>query len=882
MSRGLAGRGALYTRALRAEWRAAPGRLLFFVACLAIGVAAVVAVATHATALDRGIRGEARQLLAADVAVRGAQPIEPAAREFLATRGARLASSRELVTLVSTASQAGQSPSDPPLSDPSQPDQAQLRQDATPTGQGGADPPPRQGSSLLVELRAADPAYPFYGQLETSPTWTLAELADDQALVAPDLLGRLGLSVGDTLAIGGRPFWIVGTVDREPDRVGDVFTLGPRVLLTSAGLDRTGLEQFGSRVNHKLLAALPAELSEPAREELVAGLRDTVDSTRYRVETYADAQPSLRQALDRVARFVGLVALLSLLLGGVGIAYTLQSWLAHRIDDIAVLRCLGWRPRQVIALYVLQAIVLGLIGSLVGCVLGTASAAVLPRLAGDLMPVRELALWQPSAWGRGVGLGVGVALLFTLPPVLGVRRVPPLRVLRRDVEPVPMGWPLRLGVATVLLAGIWVAASIQSQSPARGLAFTAGLALATALLTLTTRTALRLVAPLARRARSAPLRQGLLALARPGAATVSACIALGLGILLVLAMRLVEVGLTSTLRSQLPEQAPSGFLIDIQPTQWPEVEALLAERGARDVISVPVVSARLKKVDGVAVEDLIDDTTSGDRRWGLTREQRLTFLDELAPDNRVVEGTLWGDPERAEVSLERDFAEETGLGLGSRLEYEIQGVAVEATVTSLRTVEWQTFGLNFFMVVEPGVLDDAPQTRVATVHLPAGGEQDVQDALAARFPNITLLRVRSILETLAAVLERLALGVRFLGAFTIVAGLIILASAVSAAASQRGREIALLKTLGMTRRQILLQSTVEHLSVGCLAAVVGAVGGNLLAWAVLTRGMELEWSFRFGTTLAAAFGCVLLTTLTALAAAWPALVTRPLAVLRGG
>ena len=217
----MAGRGALYTRALRAEWRAAPGRLLFFVACLAIGVAAVVAVATHATALDRGIRGEARQLLAADVAVRGAQPIEPAAREFLASRGARLASSRELVTLVSTAPEAVQSHSDQPLSDPSQPDQAQLRQDATPTGQGGADPPPRQGSRLLVAPRAADPAYPFYGQLETSPTWTLAELADDQALVAPGSSGRSIAS--PTGSVTSSP-WAHGCCSPPPDWIAPVWS----------------------------------------------------------------------------------------------------------------------------------------------------------------------------------------------------------------------------------------------------------------------------------------------------------------------------------------------------------------------------------------------------------------------------------------------------------------------------------------------------------------------------------------------------------------------------------------------------------------------------------------------------------------------------------
>ncbi len=828
-----------YRSALPAEWRAAPGRLLFFVGCLAIGVAAVVAVATHATALDRGIRGEARQLLAADLSVRGAHPVGNETQRLLEERGARTATTRELVTIVAAAG----------------------------------------GSSLLVELKAADPGYPFYGTLETTPQRSIADLAPDEALVARDLLARLDLTTDDALSIGGEPFRIAGVVDREPDRITDAFTLGPRVLVTTEGLARTSLEQFGSRIGYRLLAALPADFDEARRTALVAEVRATLDSTIHRVESFTDAQPELRSSLDRVSRFVGLVALLSLLLGGVGIAYTLQAWLARRIDDIAVLRCLGWRPRQVLALYVLQALLLGVIGSLVGCALGTVAAAVLPRLAGDLLPVSELALWQPAALARGALLGIGIALLFTLPPVLAVRRVPPLRVLRRDVEPVPMPWWLRIGVALVVVVGIWLAATLQAGSPRLGALFTAGLVTAAFTLTALTRGAMRLVRPLARLARNTTLRQGLLALARPGAATVSASIALGLGILLVLGMRLVEQGLTGTLRSQLPTEAPSAFLVDIQPSQWRAIETLLHDRGGANVESVPVVSARVRGVDGVRVEDLVEGA-DGDRRWGLTREQRLTYLEELPDDNRLVAGELWSDPGLAEVSLERDFANEAGIELGASLEFEVQGVPVEATVTSLRTVEWRTFGLNFFMVFEPGVLDEAPQMRVATVQLPAGGEQAVQDALAADFPNVTLLRIRQILDRIAGILERLALGVRFLGGFTVVSGLVILASAVSAAAGQRSRETALLKTLGMTRRQILAQSTTEHLLIGLLAATVGAIGGNVLAWAVLTHGMDLEWTFDPATTIGAVALCVALTTATALAASWPALRTRPLAVLR--
>ncbi len=841
----MASAAALYLRAVRSDWKAAPARLLFFMACLAIGVAAVVTVATHAAALDNAIRREARQLLAADLAVRGAQPIPQAAREQLEAWGARLAETRELVTIVST---------------------------------GPDDRITESGSSLLVELKAADPGYPFYGRLETEPELTVDDLRAEEVLVAPDVLTRLGLTVGSSLRIGGESFEILGVVNREPDRIADGFSLGPRILLSSRGLERTSLVRFGSRIGYNLLAAAPAGSSGDSLEATADALRGAVDSARFRVETFADAQPALRQAIRRATRFTGLVALLSLLLGGVGIAFTLQAWLSQRIDDIAVLRCLGWRPRQVVALYLVQALVIGLAGCIVGCALGIGAAALIPHLVGDAMPAVELVVWQPSAIARGIGLGLGISVIFTLAPILRVGRIPPLRVLRRDVEPLAPSRLLQVALGSTLVGGVWAAAGMQADSPRLGMAFTIGLVAASAVLTAVTRVALGLTGRLARHVRFTVLRQGLLAVARPGAATVGACVALGLGILFVLGMHLVEEGLTRALRSQLPTSAPSVFLVDIQPDQWPGVQQVLRRFEAEGVESVPVVSARLTAVDGVPVTELVEGEGRSDRRWGLTREQRLTYLHSLPADNRVVAGELWANPRITEVSVEQEFAREVGFDLNTELTFEVQGVPMSWTVTSLRAVEWQTFGINFFIVVEPGALEQAPQMRVATARL--GGEQEFQDAIARQFPNVTVLRIRSILERIAAILERLAVGVRFLGAFTVVAGIVILASAVSAAASRRGRETALLKTLGMTRRQILGQWAAEHFFIASIAAVIGAAGANFLAWAVLTRGMDLEWHFRTATTLGAVVLAILLTTLAAFSAGWHALTTKPLAVLR--
>jgi putative ABC transport system permease protein len=842
-------RARLYLRSLVRETRGARRRLAFFAACLSVGVAAVVAVAGLADGLDGGIRTEARKLMAADLVIRGRRPLPEQVESLLAARrDLEVARTKQLATLV-----------------------------AAP---GDGD---RPGASLLVQLKAVEGGYPFYGELRLEPGRPLSELLDgDRSVVAaPEILRRLQLDTGDILMVGGQPFRIAGRVTAEPDRVGIGPSVGPRLLISAAGLARTDLERFGSRINRRTLLRMrgdpPAEEPGRLRDEIAALLGD---SGAWAVESYADALPSLRDGLRRLERYLGLVALLSLLLGGLGVAQTTRAWLADRMPAVAVMRCLGMRPREVVTLHLFTAAALGLAGSLLGAAAGLGVLALLPRLLGDLVPAEALHIWQPLAVARGLGLGMAVALLFCIGPLDAIRRVPPLKVLRRDVEPVlPPAW-LRLLLAAAVGGGVTLTAVAQSGSLRDGTLFTLSLGIAGGALALLTFGATLAAGRLSAWARPVWLRHGLKALGRPGAATVGAAVALGIGVLLVLGVRLVERGLSDELRAELPADAPTAFFIDIQPDQWPSVRRLLLEQGAEKLDSVPVVTARLAAIDGTPIEELAADESYGDRRWALTREQRLTYAERLPEDNRVVTGTLWGDPARDEISVEEEFAAEIGAGLGSRIVFDVQGVPVELTVTSLRTVDWRTFGINFFFVVEPGVLDEAPHYRLATARLPADREATIQDLLAAEHPNVVLLRIRELLEKVAAIFSRLAAAVSWLGGFTVVAGGVILAGAVSAAAARRGREIALLKTLGMTRRQVVARFAVEYAVVGTIAGLVGAAGANVLAWAVLTRGFELSWGPRPATTGAAVALAVVLTVVTAVAAGWGALQRRPLAALK--
>jgi putative ABC transport system permease protein len=863
-------KASLYLRSLGRESRGARARLVFFVACLSVGVAAVVAVAGLSSSLDDGIRVEARQLLAADLAIAGSQPLPAGFDATAGSPGVELTRIEQAPTVVAV----------PP------------------------DVTGHPGASQLVELKAVSGHFPFYGQLVLRPDRPLDQLlAPDTAVVGADLLARLHLRTGSSLRIGGQTFRIAGIVLAEPDHIGVSLTVGPRVFISGAGLARTSLQGRGSRISHRVLLKFPPGTPGTVIQEAASRLKRKLPNPAFfRVETYRDAQPALRDNLARVERFLGLVALLSLFIGGIGVAESVRAWLAGRLDAIAVLKCLGMRPREIMLLYLGQTVLLGLAGSLVGIAAGVAVQQLLPALFPDLIPPNLVHPWQPFALLRGLGLGVGVALLFSLAPLSAVLRVPPVRVLRREAEPLPRHPLASAATGFVLVAGILVLATLQSHSLRLGTQFTGGVLLATALLAGAALAVIRAVRRLPRDFARPWLRQGLAGLARPGAATFGAIVALGLGVLVVLAMSLVESRLAAEFTRQIPKDAPSAFLIDIQPDQWPGVQELLRKAGATHIDSVPVVTSRLAAIDGVSVDQLAtqgprggrgqrgargsreqggaDGSGDRNRHWMLTREQRLTYLRQLPADNVIVAGALWSDPTRPEVSVEETFAEDLGLRLGSVLRFDVEGVPIDLTVTSIRKVNWRSFGINFSLVVEPGVLDQAPQQRFAAVQVPVGGEQRMQDMLAAAYPNVTVLRLRELLEKVSKVLNRISLGVRFLGGFTVLAGIAILAGAISASSARRGREVALLKTLGMTRRGVASHFAVEYALIGLVAGAIGACGAAALAWTVVTQGFNLSGEIEPLPLAAGILGSILLTVAAGLAASASALRRRPIEVLR--
>lgn len=845
-------RGGVLTFLAR-ETRGALGRASFLVLCVAIGVAAVVTVSSLSNAVGVQLRSQSREILAADLAIESRRPL-PVELEGVLDRlapGAELTFVRELASMV-----------------------------ALPDETGAAV------GSRLAELEVVSGRYPLHGQLLLDPPGTLDELLTPESIVcAPDLLATLGAKVGDELLLGGARFRVASVVLDEPGRLEIGLVLGPRVFLSQAGLDRTALLGVGNRVKYRALLALPGNPDRRALERLESRLeRELPEGNQLRITSHFEAQPGVRRGLERFTSYLGLVALLSLVLGGIGVAQVVRAWLGARTQEVAVWRSLGLLPGEILRLFLLHVLLLAGLGSFLGVLVGGAAPIAATLFAPDLFQDGWSTAWPLAASLRGFALGMGVALLFALPALTAVWRVPPALVLRADAVPLAAPRLVRWFAFTALALGLFGSAWWQAGRLEVAAGFTGGLVLVGLSLWGGAHGLLYMVARVPRLHLPPTWTHGLAALARPGAGTVGAVVSLGLGTLVVTTLSLVESELATRLDEALPATAPSLFLVDVQPTQWPGVETALREAGATSIDSLPVIMARIAAIDDVPVSELLTRSREDGRRasrWRLTREQRLTWFQELPSSNRLVEGALWADPATNELSLEVEYAEGLGVGIGSKMRFDVQGIALDFTVTSLRSIEWESFAINFFLAVEPGALEGAPGMRLAAARVDASAEAALQNRIVADFPNVTLLQVRPILEKVAALLARIAAGVRILGGFAVLAGVLILAGSVAAGNLRRAKEVALWKTLGLTRGGVVKLFCAEFLVIGLLAGGLGALGAFGFSMGFVELVLEFESQPSLAITLAGFAFTALLAVVGGIAACARALTTPPARVLRG-
>jgi putative ABC transport system permease protein len=783
------------------ELRAAPRRLLPLTGSIAIGVAALVAIDSFTDNVRDSVRRQAQSLLGADLVVSSRRPLTTRAAAVLDT----LAAGARIARVTSFAGMAYA---------------------------------PRTSGTRLVQVEAVEPGYPFYGAIVTGPQEAWAGLHDGRRVVVePSLLTALGARVGDTLSLGEARFEISGTIVKAPGSTGFRSAFGPRIFIPAEHLGATGLLGFGSRAEYETFFKLPSARSAQA---LADRHRATLAADRVRIRTVSEDQNDLNESLSRLTRYLGLIALIALLLGGIGVSSAVVVFIRQRWETVAVLRCLGASARGVLAVYTLEAAAMGLAGSIIGATGGLAAQRALPALLAGLLPVDVRPEISWSATALGVAVGVLVSLLFAAVPLLSLRRVPPLAALRRAYgsdAPRHLDW-WRVAAGVVLLGSTMALAAWRAGSWRQGAIFSGGIAVALLVLW----GAAWCLAAAARR--WAPSRwpyvwrQGLANLQRPSNQTATVVLAIGFGAFLLGTLLLVQANLLRTLRITGGPARPNLVLFDIQPDQRPAIEGMLSSAGLRSVGPVPIVPMRLQSVKGRPVAAMLADSAGGNDEprgaWAFRREYRSTYRDTLVSSERIVEGTWWkGLGSRGEISVESGVAKELGVGVGDSVVWDVQGVPVPTRVTSLREVDWARFEPNFFVVFAPGLLEAAPRTLVTLTRVERPADRgEFQRRLAERFPNVTTLDLSSVQETLEGLISRVVLAIRFMALFTLGTGALVLVGALATSRFQRVREGALLRTLGATRGQILRVVLAEYLSLGLMAAAAAVVLALAAAWAL--------------------------------------------------
>lgn len=781
-------------RLLARDWRS--GELLVLLAALVTAVTALTAVGFLTDRVGQAVAQRAAASLAADLRLSSGEALPESHRTLAAAQGLDTARITSMPSVVFSGD-----------------------------------------ANTLAAVFAVSEGYPLRGGLKVANRLLEPGIATDaipapgEVWAAPNLLARLGADGGDAIEVGAAELKITRVLTHRPDEGWSFVDLAPTLLINEADLDATGLIQPGSRVRYRQLFAGPRDAVGAFKAELEPRL-----APAERLRDIEDASPQIRSAMDRSGRFLNLASLVSVLLSAIAVAMAARRYSRRHRDRVALMKCLGASQAFIRRTNVAQLVLLALAGGVAGIALGFLGQQALAWLLQDFIGG---ALPWPGPAPLWLGLITSFSILcgFALPDLAQMGRTPPLRVLRQDVAPPPLRYGLGYlaAVAAVLALLLWMVRDL------RLVAFVAaGTALTFLLLGgagwLLVRAMQRL-----RHAGGAGWRFGLANLARRGRESVAQVVAFGLGIMVLLILTLVRNDLMDGWRASLPADAPNRFMINIQAHEIEPIRGFLESRGIEVPRFVPMVRARLVRLNGTGVDQLEFEDPQGER-WA-RREANLSWAKELQADNTLIEGEFWPpDTERKEVSVEREFATEMGLVLGDELEFDVAGEPLAVTVTSFRSVEWDSFRPNFFMMLTPAALADYPGTWINSVYLPAGSESATVE-LMRQFPSVSVIDLDAVLSQVRDVMDRAAFAVQAVFLFTLLAGLAVLWAAVQATRDARAFESAMLRAMGASRRRVFAGVASEFLAIGLLAGLLATAGATVAGWLLATRVYDLDWTF---------------------------------------
>jgi putative ABC transport system permease protein len=812
-------RGNRWSRLLGLAWResrTARRRLLLYMSSISLGVGALVAIDSFAANVTESVRDQARGLLGGDASLTSGEHYSPRVLNILDSlrrRGIPQAQSTNFASMA-------------------------LVQ--------------RSGGTRLVQVRAISEGYPFYGTITSDPAaaWPAIQ-SGPNAIVDAALLVSLDARIGDTISIGLGKFVLAGTLRNVPGEVGISATIGPRVYIPARYLDETKLLVFGSRADYETLFKLPNGMDQ---QRFAADVRKALTGERARIRTVKDTEVNLTQAIDQLRDFLGVVGLVALLLGGIGVASGVHAFVMRKIDTVAVLRCLGATSWQVLSIYVVQAAIMGLLGAALGGVLGVLFQLLLPLGLKEFLPVDVSVHLAPASVGLGLLVGVWVALVFALRPLVAIRRVSPLQALRREADATVLRLgrldPLRIAVSLAIVGSVLAIAIARAGNVRRGIGFSVAILFAVGALWASAVFLSSMARRLVRPRWPFVLRQGIASLYRPGNQTRSVVLSLGFGVFLMSTLYQVHHSLLNTLDAKLTQARANLVFFDVQQDQETGVDSIVRANGYTVVQQVPLVTMRIAGVNGKTTSQLLADTLASQpgqrgRRsgWPLRREYRSTYRDFSTPSEHIVEGR-WFTPTidsttLPEVSLDVAVAHELRLKIGDTVTWNVQGVQVPTRVTSFREVNWARFEPNFFAVFQTRALEHAPRQFVILAQVPgATAVANVQRGVVRTYPNVSSIDLTLVQRTVMDVLGKVTMAIRFMALLSLALGIPVLFSAVAATRRERLREGVLLKTLGATRRQIGRIMLAEYAVLGTLGSLAGVVLSFGGSWALT------HWVFR--------------------------------------
>jgi putative ABC transport system permease protein len=819
-------------------------RLLLFISAIVFGIAALVAIYSFRYSLENDINAQAATLIGADLAVSGTKPADAQIKPLLDSLGDKKSAEQTFVSMIYF---------------------------------------PASKGTRLVQVHALQGSFPYYGSLETIPVEAGQNFRTGKtALVDKTLMLQFNVKVNDSIKVGEVTFLIAGTLNKAPGQTGISSGIAPSVYIPMQYLPQTGLSKKGSRITYSFYYKYDKPVNIP---KLVKSIDSRLDKADMSYETIESRKESTGRSFGDLTRFLSLVGFIALLLGCVGVASAIHIYIREKIASIAIMRCLGVKASEAFLIYLIQIVGIGIIGSVIGAFAGTLIQHLLPLVMKDFLPFDMSTAISWVAIGQGILLGIIISILFALLPLISIRNISPLNTLRISYEDINIVRdPLRWLVYILIVLFVITFTFFQTGSWLGSIFFTIGIGIAFMILAFVAWLLMKVMRLVIKNSWSYLMRQGFANLYRPNNQTIILIVSIGLSTAFICTLFFIQGMLMKQVSLSSGANQANMILFDIQSGQKKAIAGITSQQQLPVLQQVPIVTIRLEQVNGKTAEQVKKDPKSKISARAFAYEYRVTYRDTLTPSEKVIDGEWTGKAAVGKdipVSIEDGFSKRTHVKIGDHLVFNVQGLSMPVVVGSIRQVNWNKIQTNFQVVFPKGVLEDAPQFYVELTHVPSvTASAKFQQAIVRSFPNVSIVDIGQVISIIDDLLDKIGYIIKFMSAFSIVTGVVVLIASVRISKYQRIQESVLLRTLGASRKQIFVITALEYLFLGALSALTGILIALTGSWLLAKYSFEIPFAANLLPTVALFFVISILTLIIGLLNSRGVLSKPPLEILR--